>query len=350
MLVEIPVNITVVFNLKPEYVGYPKIETYIADEFSKMLAEFKTEFLEVFRNQVVNGYGVHKEYGMWVSGILDKITKNIVDHVSVDFSRMKAHINFTHDGVDSQISTNIRIIYNDDASINANIKQFNRFEKLRNREIPENDPFDAWDEDWNEYDEEEKINIRNKFMKDVEEQLRIAVQFTMNRLQWRNRQVMRGRPFDENYNPIFQGAAAYRFDPTGPEAINIESRTRRRAIQGIVRPSTGKPISRNLPQVEVNRIANFAVGPLRNIPDRARPLPEALSNATLRQDFEYRVDVAEEARAAQAARNLEAARLASAAAVPPAKKKAWWNPFGGKRRKTRKTLKKSRKTRGRRRS
>jgi hypothetical protein len=344
MLVEFPISITVTFNINPEYLHHPDINEYISKQFSTMLAEFKTEFLHILR-YVLNAYGIHKAYGrIWATGSLDKISEDSLNHITVDFSRLKARLNIVGDGIDCQISTNVKIIYRDDTPINTNIKRIERIQRLIDHEIDEDNPFNVWDEEWNELDEEEKLAIRNEFMKDVQKQLRIAIQFTMNRMQWSHRDAMRHKPFDQNYSPVFQGAAAYRFDPIAPEAINIESRTRRRAIQGIARPSTGKPISRNLPQNEASRIANFVGGPLGPDPEG---LPAALSIATLRQPFEYRVALAEEARKAEAAQALEAARQAAAAAAPPAKKKAWWNPFGGKRLKTHKT-RKTRKTRGRR--
>lgn len=279
MLVEIPVHIHIEFRIKPDHLHDANLNGEISQQLFILLDEFYPKYLKQLKNVALFYYA------------FANITESSLDNLRFDLRNMKAEINIPYDGSVCSLSTNMKIIYEDSN--------------------PPNDRFEG--------------------------QLIQATQFALNSLHWDSGWGTSIRAFSEAKHPIFQGEPSYTFTFTAPEVINIQGRTRRRAIQGI----------RGIPQNEANRIANFAVGPLRNIPNRHRPLPEALSNTKLYQTFESRLDVAEEARAAQAARNLEATRQASAAApaAQPQKKKPWWNPFGGKRQKTRKTLKKSRKTR-----
>lgn len=98
--------------------------------------------------------------------------------------------------------------------------------------------------------------------------------------------------FTEESNPIFKGDYPY-FDlwHTSDRNLNVQARTRRRAIQGISA----------LPQNVANIVANYAVGPRqkRNYGFLGTVPPE-LSNETLLQPFEIRLAKAEEARAAAA--------------------------------------------------
>ena len=312
MLVEVPLSIHVKFNLKPDYVRYPKIENYIAQELRELLDDMYLDFLYEIEGTIK--WGIKYQY------MLDLRT-TLVEHIKFDLTGLKAHINFVGDGNNSEVTTHIKIIYHDDTPVD----QRSEFMEWYN------------ETNWNTLSEEDKVKTRLEFIETFKRQFYNAVELSLERLRWDTRMGTQKKPFNESYNPMFHGTADYDFDIMGPEAINAESRTRRRAIQGIA----------GIPQNAANIVANFAGAPLGTDPEG---VPAALSTATLRHPFEYRVAVAEEARAAQAAQALEAAREASAgAAAPPTKKKTWWNPFGGKRRKTRKTRKSSRKTRSRRR-
>lgn len=280
MLLELPVHIHIEFRIKPEHLH----DTNLNEEISQQLFRILDDFYPKYIHQLIS---VAQEYRYMHHGAFMNITESILDNIRFDLRNMKAEINIPYDGSVCSLSTNMKIIYEDSN--------------------PPNDSFEG--------------------------QLIQATLFSLNRLQWNHIWGTPIKPFSEAYNPIFQGEPSYTFMFTAPEVMNIQARTRRRAIQGISA----------LPQNVTNIIANYAVGPPRNGPGRQRPIPDALTNRTLLQPFEARLARADKVR-------LEAARQASAAAAPPAKKKAWWNPFGGKRRKTRKTLKKSRKTRGRRRS
>jgi hypothetical protein len=221
----------------------------------------------------------------------------VLDNIRFDLVNMKAEINIPYDGSKCTLSTNMKIIYEDSNPPNT----------------------------------------------DLEGQLIYTTLYTLNSFHWGHVWGTTKKPFSEAYNPIFVDVPSYTFSFTLPEVINIQGRTRRRAIQGI----------QALPQNVTNIVANYAVGPSRNGPERQRPIPEALTNETLHLPFEYRLARAEEARTA---RNLEAARQASAAAAAaaaavPETKKPWWKRMIGKgrRKSTQRRKMYARKTRGRRR-
>lgn len=122
---------------------------------------------------------------------------------------------------------------------------------------------------------------------------------------------------------------------------NIQRRQMERVLTGI----------QQLPENIIrHNIMNYIdKKPTIHLRQRPRPLPNALSNTTISQPFETRLERAEEARAAQA---LEAARQTSAATAPVSETKSWWKRMIGKGRRisTRKRHTRKRKTRGRRRA
>ena len=157
---------------------------------------------------------------------------------------------------------------------------------------------------------------------------------------------------------IFEGWPHKQLDVISPEKTrqNIKSRQIMRTIQGL-------PLPENIIEYELK---NYLDKPMSETnKNRVRPLPEALSNVTLAQPYEERLAKAEEARAVQAEKNLEAARnvqaeknleearvkseeaevaarqasVANSQPQPQPTKKPWWKPWGGKRKthKTRKT-------------
>ncbi len=290
MRIELPVHIDIQFRIKPEHL----YDTNLTDEISQQLFRLLDEFYPKYLKQLLT---VARMYGTTEHSMFGKITESVVDNLRFDLVNMKAEINIPHDGSPCRLSTNMKIIYEDSNPLNN----------------------------------------------ELERQLIQATLFTLNSLRWNHIWGTIVKPFSEAYNPIFLDGSSYTFSFTLPEVINIQGRTRRRAIQGI----------QALPQNVTNIVANYAVGPSRNGPERQRPIPEALTNETLRLPFEVRLARAEEARAA---RNLEVARQASAAAAAaapaPETKKPWWKRMFGKGRRasTHRRKPHTRKTRGRRRA
>jgi hypothetical protein len=136
--------------------------------------------------------------------------------------------------------------------------------------------------------------------------------------------------FTETSNRIFQGdQPSFNIWYTSDRNLNIQARTRRRAIQGISA----------LPQNVTNIVANYAVGPKKrnNIYPRYMAIPPALSNQTLALPFEYRLALAEEARGEGAPQPNVPAPAPAPASEP--KKKPWYKFWGGRSRKARRRSK-----------
>jgi hypothetical protein len=276
MLIELPVDIRTWFTIKPEYVHNPNLQEQISQQFFLLLDKLYPLYLHELK-RVVTTYT-----------IFPKFTESTYDAISFDTVGIKSRIFITADGRDCYMTSHIKIVYTD---------------------TKPNDPV-----------------FKVQFIQ--------ATEMALNQLTWRTTWLTRNsphRPFSEAYHPIFVGEPQYRFLISG-NALNIQRRTRRRAIQGI----------QALPQNVTNVIADFAVGP--SMPN-TEGIPAELSTETLLQPFEKRLARAEEAR-------LEAARQASAAATPVPEQTSWWKRMFGKGRRisTRKQRIHKRKTRGRRRA
>ncbi len=276
MLIEIPVDIRTWFTIKPEYVHDPTLKDQISQQFFQLLEEFYPRYLSQVKKVVAPYQG------------FTKITESMVDNISFDNVRIKSKIYITADGRDCYMTSHIKIVYTDSKPNDAVFKA--------------------------------------DFI--------YATELALNSLRWDFVWTTRNyphRPFSETYNPIFVGEPQYEF-LIPPHVLNIQRRTRRRAIQGI----------QALPQNVTNVIADFAVGP--SMPN-TEAIPPELSTETLLQPFEKRLARAEEAR-------LEAARQASAAAAPVPEPKSWWKRMFGKGRRasTHRRKPHARKTRSRRRA
>lgn len=271
MRIEIPLAIYVQFRITPDHIRDRTIGNKISTELLKLIHELYPKYLKQLKDS-------RKIYQF------TELSDSVLENLTFDLKGIKADVNIPYTGADAMVSTNIKIMYRDPNPLN----------------------------------------------KKLEAQIWQGTEIAMNSLRWEPIWGTSQRPFSEASNPIFQGEPDYTFQFTSAEAINIQGRTRRRAIQGISA----------LPQNVTNIIANYAVGPSKNLPGRQRPVPEALSNKTLLQPFEERLVQAEEARAVQTAQTV-----AQPQPQPQPTKKPWWKPWGGKPQKTRKNLKKSRKTR-----
>jgi hypothetical protein len=277
MLIELPVDIRTWFTIKPEYLHEPTLKDQISQQFFLLLDEFYPRYLHQLKTIVIPSYTM-----------FPKFTESTYDNISFDNVGIKSQIYITADGRDCYMTSHIKIVYTDSRPNDAVFKA--------------------------------------QFIQ--------ATEMALNSLRWDFIWTTRNnphRPFGSAYNPIFVGEPQYEF-LIPPNVMNIQRRTRRRAIQGI----------QALPQNVTNVIADFAVGP--SMPN-TEAIPPELSTETLLQPFEKRLARAEEAR-------LEVARQASAAAVPVPEPKSWWKRMFGKGRRTytykRRTH--ARKTRGRRRA
>jgi hypothetical protein len=276
MLIELPVDIRTWFTIKPEYIHDPTLQDQISQQFFQLLDKMYPLYLHELKRVVT-------EYQAF-----PKFTESTYDTISFDTVGIKSRIYITADGRDCYMTSHIKIVYTDSNP---------------------NDPV-----------------FKAQFIQ--------ATEMALTSLAWGITWATTNsphRPFSEAYHPIFVGEPQYRFLIAG-NALNIQRRTRRRAIQGI----------QALPQNVTNVIADFAVGP--SMPN-TEGIPEELSTETLLQPFEKRLARAEEAR-------LEAARQASAAAAAVPEKKSWWKRMigQGRRGSTRKRRIHKRKTRGRRRT